>query len=678
MSDGEIAVLNLLDTKRLVAGVELEPHGAGFLPLEEAKRFRDHPGLEFWWDAGDDPDAYVFGTPFSVLDGYGAVGINLLLELDRRGQKIFPVMVGWDRPPHFPARVHEMQAEHRHLHPRWGVAHGYPGELRRVPAGRLVLWTMWESDRLPDNWKDEIHEGAVALIVPSSAQIDIFQKSGIELPIYVMPDNVNPDVFTPYDRPARDTFTFATWARMSSRKCPMELLECFWRAFPAEPDVRLIIKTHHGHFGGGQVGRIPAIKDKRVTIIDSGEQLPDWSPQQMAQLAHQADAGVFLSAGEGFYCGPIEAMFTGLPTIVPTHTGPADYADEAYNYPVRTAGTETSPMGTDMLWWVMDFDQVSERMREIYENRTEAKARGLAASREMRRRYTPAACADRFLDVWHEIRARDLAPLTSPEDAIPTASGAPIPDVSVLLLAHNMIDRTRHALTALEQCGDRDYELILIDNGSSDGTAELFDQYPYQKKIVLHTGQNLSFSAANNLAAKSATGNYVVLLNNDCYVHPGCLSAMRRAFLRDPQIGAVGALLLYPGNRRVQHAGGYMLADGRTYHHAYHERASHPDAKTSRYTHFCTGACLMVSKELYGLDERYAPGGMEDVDLCLTLRDRGHGVWYEATAVADHDETATFYSTEEFTQARLKANVDLWERFKAKWGPKKLRELAHL
>ena len=645
-----------------IGGIEIPPGEWRRVSEVEARRAAD-PNLEIVWSYTPRADALVISSPLSTLDGYGNVGVHLMVALDNMGVPIIPVAHAWGNPLNVPARLRKLQE--RGGYAQWGICHGLPSNFENTPADNIIWWFMWESDLLPQPWVPFINERAAAVLVPSTSQVEIFRKSGITRPIYVMYDCVDPRLWTYAERPVRDTFTFATWARMSGRKCPLELLDCFWKAFPSEQDVRLVIKTSAMNFGT-VVEVLPRFADPRIQVINAGDPGPHWTAQQVVELAHQADAAVFLSHGEGFYLGPVEAMMTGLPTIVPSHSGPADYADEQYNYPVPTVGMAPSPLYPGAQWWVMDYDAVVRRMREIYEQRAEAKARGQRAAAWTRERFTPRKSAETLMAVLPQIQAEYRPrPWYAPS---PERPGQVVSDVSVFLLTHNGGARLERCLNSLLTCRDLGFELILIDNGSDAETADFCDAVEYRRLKVIHTGQNLSFAAANNRAAQEATGDYFLLLNDDCYVEEGCLSAMRAAFDYDRLIGAVGARLLFADKQTLAHAGGWLGPQGQTGHFYQGHPADWPPALASQYVHWCTGACLMIKRELYGLDEVFDPGYWEDTDLCLRIRHGGGRVWYAANAVAVHEMGACFGSDPALDERRRNTFARLGDIFRARWG----------
>jgi glycosyltransferase involved in cell wall biosynthesis len=259
---------------------------------------------------------------------------------------------------------------------------------------------MWEATLLPDQWSLYANK-ADGLIVPSAGQVPIFRDSGYEGPIYTVVDGIEMDTFQYVERPERDTFTFFTWGRLSSRKCPWEILSCFSEAFDGVKDVRLVMKTRDHEFGAGRTVGIPEIRDSRITAVDA-----DWSRKQLTDALFNADCAVFMSHGEGSMNPPVQAMATGLPVIGPNHSGCSVWANSKYCYPVgldKHAPLVASPMGMRngkvLEWWNMDRGEMIQTMRYVYEHQKEAKKKGKAAAAWVRRRHSVDNMLDELIGV---------------------------------------------------------------------------------------------------------------------------------------------------------------------------------------------------------------------------------------------------------------------------------------
>jgi GT2 family glycosyltransferase len=219
-------------------------------------------------------------------------------------------------------------------------------------------------------------------------------------------------------------------------------------------------------------------------------------------------------------------------------------------------------------------------------------------------------------------------------------------DYSIVIPVFNKAGLTRNCLQTLQPTleGAGDGEIIVVDNASTDETAEMLGDFPWAR--VIHNERNLGFAGANNQAAREARGKYLVLLNNDTQGLPGWLAAMLQT-AREPEVGVVGARLLYP-NDTIQHAGVVVapVLFGRAglapYHYAWKAPAAASNVIVRHDYQIVTGACIVTPRELYlqlgGLDEVYW-NGYEDVDYCLKVRERGLKVVYEPSAMVYHFES---------------------------------------
>ncbi len=217
---------------------------------------------------------------------------------------------------------------------------------------------------------------------------------------------------------------------------------------------------------------------------------------------------------------------------------------------------------------------------------------------------------------------------------------------SIIIPVFNKADLTKQCLDALPAtiADAGEGEVIVVDNASSDHTQRVLAAYPWIR--VITNERNLGFAAANNQAARIARGEFLVLLNNDTEPWPGWLASMLR-HAAQPDVGAVGALLLYP-NKTVQHGGVAVAGNpfGRQqfqpFHHNYLVPFEDPDVRRTQEFQIVTGACLLTPRALYerlgGLDEGYW-NGYEDVDYCLKVGRAGMRVVYDGEAVLYHFES---------------------------------------
>ena len=211
--------------------------------------------------------------------------------------------------------------------------------------------------------------------------------------------------------------------------------------------------------------------------------------------------------------------------------------------------------------------------------------------------------------------------------------------VDVVIPLYNKMEYTRACLESLEAtAGDVPFRVILVDNGSTDETPALLDEWA-DRAVVIRPCENLGFSQGNNLGASHGDSPYLLFLNNDTVAEDGWLDRLFSVIDGDPGIGIVGPKLLYP-DRTIQHAG-LEVVNGIPDHVFRNAPEDDPQANVSRDLDMVTGACLMIRRDLFasmdGFDQAYV-NGVEDVDLCLRARDRGFRVRYVAESVLQHHE----------------------------------------
>jgi GT2 family glycosyltransferase len=247
---------------------------------------------------------------------------------------------------------------------------------------------------------------------------------------------------------------------------------------------------------------------------------------------------------------------------------------------------------------------------------------------------------------------------------------------SVIVLNWNGLRYLGPCLDALLAQDYDNFEVLVVDNGSTDGSAGFVTE-SYPQVVLVRNERNLGFATANNRGLRKATGDLLVLLNNDTEVHPGWLRALVNT-ASEPGVGIVGAKALYPDGK-LQHAGGYVGKRGAASHHGYQE----PDGgqfDQTRDVDFVTGASLAITRkalETVGeLDEGFAPIYYEDLDWCYRARAAGLRVVYQPQAKLVHHEsatTATFNYEQMFAlnHGRLRFVFKHWalDRLLTEFGP---------
>lgn len=328
--------------------------------------------------------------PVDSRFGYGGGGIVILRALTRLGvqARVNPKYNGGHDVAYRIDLPQEMvsQLEFRNFVPQVDLVHCLPDDLTYSQAPRKIMWTMWETSRIPDgskepfgDWAAIINANAEHLVVPCTHNKEVFASCGVKIPITVLPYGLDTDIWSFYERPERETFTVVQYGDLSARKGPVEAIEAFQKAFPNEQNVRLILKTAAGRFDYMR-GVIPEFRDRRIRVINA-----TWERSRLIELMHAADAFIWLSRGEGFGLPPLQAALTGLPVIMTTHTGMAEYYNERYFYGVRSVGMSPSPLGGE--WFEPDTDHAAEQLRKVFENRKEALRKGKQAAVYVKKKF---------------------------------------------------------------------------------------------------------------------------------------------------------------------------------------------------------------------------------------------------------------------------------------------------
>jgi GT2 family glycosyltransferase/glycosyltransferase involved in cell wall biosynthesis len=241
------------------------------------------------------------------------------------------------------------------------------------------------------------------------------------------------------------------------------------------------------------------------------------------------------------------------------------------------------------------------------------------------------------------------------------------PTVSIIIPVFNKLPFTRQCLDRIARHtqAPATYEVIVVDNGSTDGTQEYFNRgtgLPITVRYVRNE-ENLGFARANNMGAALAAHDYLLLLNNDTLVQPGWLEQMVALAESDASIGIVGIKQLFPYTNTIHHTGIMFTAGGRPLHIYPHAEATLPHVNKQREYQAVNGACLLIARRLYeecgGLDENYR-NGYEDIDLCMAVRERKRRVFCCTSAF--------IYHYGQISETRTADDDRNAEYFASKWG----------
>ncbi|MEC0241106.1 glycosyltransferase family 2 protein [Paenibacillus dokdonensis] len=239
-----------------------------------------------------------------------------------------------------------------------------------------------------------------------------------------------------------------------------------------------------------------------------------------------------------------------------------------------------------------------------------------------------------------------------------------MPLTSVVMLTRNGLDLTRQCVESVLRHTTEPLEWIVVDNGSSDGTLEFWRSMAGVKLIV--NEENKGFAAGTNQGMIEATGDYILLLNNDTIVTPNWLSGLYAALLRDSNIGIVGPVSNHVAPIQRIPVSEWPASENLN---AYALQRQQDLAGSGFYSHKLIGFCMLFHRSLLdrigGFDERFFPGNYEDDDFSIRTRISGKRLWVAQDIFIHHEGQGTFTSNRiDYKRSSLASA----EKFRAKWS----------
>lgn len=318
------------------------------------------------------PTPLTLAATFMVYDGYGSMAEYLALGMARAGAEVQILPFRIDAT----ALSAEFQALWQRSRPNpQGIVlcHAWWGEnlARFGSAQELFIKTVWETSRLPADWPARLNR-ATAVIVPSQFTAQVLRASGVTVPIEVVYEGIDPDIYRYQERAERFGLTTLVVGVLAPRKNIQAAVAAWKSAFADDPQARLIIKA--------RFQLQPFVPDDpRIQVVDTND-----PTRGIARWYYQAD--VLLALGnEGFGLPLVEGMATGLPVVALDSEAQAEICTQADGLvlPVRPARWEEvqdpscGPCGVRAIPSVAD---AARQLRWVAEHRREARVMGQGAA----------------------------------------------------------------------------------------------------------------------------------------------------------------------------------------------------------------------------------------------------------------------------------------------------------
>ncbi|OAS19064.1 glycosyltransferase family 2 protein [Paenibacillus oryzisoli] len=210
---------------------------------------------------------------------------------------------------------------------------------------------------------------------------------------------------------------------------------------------------------------------------------------------------------------------------------------------------------------------------------------------------------------------------------------------SIIILTYNQLPLTHACLLSIRKHTTEPYEIIIVDNGSTDHTVPFLRLFPEIK--VISNEVNLGFAKGCNLGLEAATGDYILFLNNDTVVTENWLTNMIRVLEQDHRTGMVGPVTNYVSGYQkipVTYTDLSQLEEFSQTHRALHAGLT---MEARRLVGFCLLTKKRILDEIGGFDERFGLGNYEDDDLCLRVLYAGYKLYIVRDSFIHHVGHAT-------------------------------------
>lgn len=252
------------------------------------------------------------------------------------------------------------------------------------------------------------------------------------------------------------------------------------------------------------------------------------------------------------------------------------------------------------------------------------------------------------------------------------------PPVSILIVTYNQMDYTRLCLQSIfDKSRYPNLEVIIVDNGSTDGSVELIEDYARQhpQVRVKLNDTNLGFATANNQAVQMACGDYLVFLNNDTVVTSGWISGLLR-YLKEPSVGMVGPVTNWCGNESMIKVTYSTLDDMASFAREHTRSHRNQTLEMRMLALFCVAMRRATYNEIGPLDERFGIGMFEDDDYAMRLRHKGYKMLCTESVFIHHWGKASFSQLREQEYQRLfeKNKAKFEQKWDVQWETHKARE----
>ena len=348
----------------------------------------------------------IIGNYRKVPDGYGTMCIEYiraLLSIGFTDFKITQAFQGNWKEDEFLSKLENKQID-------------YDVNLIMLTADNVrvfkeegkknIVFTMWETTDLPSHWPDLCNQ-CDAVVVPSTFCKEVFRKSGVEVPIHILPIPTDVNKFNvvrvnkELEEMTKGKFVFYSIFQWGERKNPKALLNAYYSSFSAKDDVLMIIKSHlTGNNDGFEIEK--RVKEVRINIKRNSMDYPkvfvisdNLTENQIGQIHKIGDVCLSSTRGEGWNLPLMDAALAGNHIIATNFSSHTDFID-TYNhfkfqiydrvgYQLEHCHNAGSLYTSNQKWANVNVQEFSMRMKRAYD---EWKTKGVLYSQNHRDEYS--------------------------------------------------------------------------------------------------------------------------------------------------------------------------------------------------------------------------------------------------------------------------------------------------
>lgn len=256
----------------------------------------------------------------------------------------------------------------------------------KLDTGAVKIgYTMLEVDGIPSDWVDSANR-MNEVWVPTQFNVETFRKSGVRVPIEVVPLGVDTDHFNTGIRPYKtfEDFIFLSIFEWGERKAPEILIKAFNEEFSADDGVALLLAATNRDPGlniGDKLRQLNLRRGRAPVILWIN---PALEGAELGALYRSVNAFVLTTKGEGWGLPILEAMACGLPVIATDWSGHTAFFDDTVGYPIEVQKMEPAlakcPYYEGFNWALPNLENVRELMRYVFEHGGEAASKGVLAA----------------------------------------------------------------------------------------------------------------------------------------------------------------------------------------------------------------------------------------------------------------------------------------------------------